>query len=275
MIVQKLSDGTYRIKDITHRQYLKRKGYSDKEIREIEKRDIARGAARPGDMDKPMKGAPDVTRMFKKDAKIDQGMSMLQKINARIERTGYASPGLRSKMAQKEQITRDLYAAIKKKDVNTAKRLLSDLYRIFKFYEKSVVSSPEKKSTAQKALSIMPVLEKEIMAMDSGLQDAPEFKEKMQRAKMNYLKKKGLSNYEAKNLKWVDGKLYYNNKNTGFTVNQLIRDAVDPKKITNEIINEQKIHPYYSESAVINAVAKKLNMGHIDVRTAAKKAGIF
>ncbi len=67
MIVQKLSDGTYRIKDITHRQYLKQKGYSDKEIKEIEKKDIAAGKARPGDMDKPMKGAPDVTRMFKKD----------------------------------------------------------------------------------------------------------------------------------------------------------------------------------------------------------------
>jgi hypothetical protein len=55
MIIQKLSDGSYRVKDITHRQHLKKKGYSDKEIKEIEKRDIAYGKAKPGDMDKPMK----------------------------------------------------------------------------------------------------------------------------------------------------------------------------------------------------------------------------
>lgn len=54
-IVQRMSDGTSRFKDITHRQHLKQKGYSDKEIKEIEKKDIARGAAKPGDMDKPMK----------------------------------------------------------------------------------------------------------------------------------------------------------------------------------------------------------------------------
>lgn len=52
-IVQRMSDGTSRFKDITHRQYLKKKGYSDKEIKEIEKKDISRGA-KPGDMDKQM-----------------------------------------------------------------------------------------------------------------------------------------------------------------------------------------------------------------------------
>ncbi|MCK4813761.1 MAG: hypothetical protein KAT14_07480 [Candidatus Marinimicrobia bacterium] len=63
MTIQQMSDGTFRRKqvDVTHRQYFKKKGYTDKEIKEIEKKDIARGA-KPGYLDKQMTKIPSYTK---------------------------------------------------------------------------------------------------------------------------------------------------------------------------------------------------------------------
>ena len=47
-------------------------------------------------------------------------------------------------------------------------------------------------------------------------------KESMQKAKMNFLREAGVSVKEVRNLKWVNGVLFYKDESVEFTVEELV-----------------------------------------------------